>query len=511
MSQAADQRAAGPEEGLGVLFAVSEMIPLAKTGGLADVAGALPGSLKGLGLDVRVFVPAYRSLFEGGFRTRRVLEGLRVPLGKEELQADVLEVEAGTSAEVYAVQREDLFDRPNLYRSSRGDYYDNLERFAFFSHAVLSAAEAMGLVPDVVHCHDWQTGLIPALLKGPYARGPLSRAGSVFTIHNLGYQGLFAEDKFYRTGLERDRFYHPEGMEFWGGMSLLKAGIVYSDAVTTVSPTYAREIQTAELGMGMEGVLEARRDRLYGILNGADYERWDPRSDSSLTFHYGPGGLEGKRRCKSELIKEMGLQAMPEDRPLLAVISRLDEQKGLDLLLEVLDEVMELHVGLVVLGSGERRIESFLRESAAGHQGVLGLKIGFDEALAHRIMAGADILLVPSRYEPCGLTQIYALRYGTVPVVRATGGLDDTVEAYSEGAGTGNGFKFKAYDSQTLLAEVKKAVGLFERSEEWQRLVENGMRADFSWQKAAKAYLDIYKEMRKVIGPGGSGTSAAGR
>jgi starch synthase len=202
---------------------------------------------------------------------------------------------------------------------------------------------------------------------------------------------------------------------------------------------------------------------------------------------------------------------MPEDRPLLAVISRLDEQKGLDLLLEVLDEIMELHVGLVVLGSGERRIESFLRESAAGHQGFLGLKIGFDEALAHRIMAGADILLVPSRYEPCGLTQIYALRYGTVPVVRATGGLDDTVEAYSEGAGTGNGFKFKAYDSQALLAEVKKAVGLFERSMEWQRLVENGMRADFSWQKSAKAYLDIYREICKVTGPGGgSGASSAG-
>lgn len=317
----------------------------------------------------------------------------------------------------------------------------------------------------------------------------------MFTIHNLGYQGIFPEEKLPLTGLSREAFFHPDGLEFWGDISLLKAGIVYSDAVTTVSPTYAKEIQTPEYGVRMEGVLRDRRDFLHGILNGVDYRLWDPATDVHLPAHYSPGKMGGKTLCKQSLMEEMGVYTSLKDRPLLGMISRLDAQKGLDLLVDNLDEVLEPDVGLVVLGSGDERIQEALQETAERHAGRVGLSIGFDEPLAHRIMAGVDIFLIPSRYEPCGLTQMYALKYGTVPVVRATGGLEDTIVPFDPQTGAGNGFKFGPYDSQAFLTAIQEAVNLFEDSESWNKLVRNGMKADFSWDRSAQSYLELYQSI----------------
>lgn len=485
-------------EPLKVLFLSPEAGPFAKTGGLADAAGALPSALKRLGVDVRVVLPLYRAVKEGGFEMRTLLSGLEVPLGSDLLCADVEETRTEDGIPVYLIRREDMYDRPNLYGDSAGDYYDNLERFSFLCHASLRMAEALSLRPDVIHCHDWQTGLVPALLRGTYRHSEiLGHAPCVFTIHNVGYQGLFPARKFPVTGLQWREFFHPEGVEFWGNISLLKAGIMFCDAVTTVSPTYAREIQTSEFGMGMEGILLRRQASLHGILNGVDYGRWDPAKDPHLPACYFPGKMRGKAVCKESLIREMGLELTLVDSPLLGMVSRLTTQKGLDLLVEVLDELLRLEVGVVILGSGERRYEDRLRDAARSHPGRLGLRIGFDEPLAHRVVAGADIMLVPSRYEPCGLIQMYALKYGTVPVVRATGGLEDTIRAYDIRSGEGNGLKFGPNEPEALLAAVRRALALFRYPQHWRRLVLNGMKADFSWDRSARSYLDLYGSLLK--------------
>jgi len=485
--------------GLKVLFLSPEAVPFAKTGGLADVAGSLPEALKRQGAEVRMVLPLYAMVRQGKFRTTPLIDTLTVPLGGEGMETKVLETRTRDGVPVYLLEREDLYDRPNLYGSAMADYYDNLERFAFFSHAALRIAESLQFRPDVIHCHDWQTGLVPALVSGPYADNAfVGGSPTVFTVHNLGYQGLFPAEKLPLTGLSPSRFFHLEGLEFWGKISLLKAGIVYSDAVTTVSPTYAKEIQTAEYGKGMEGILLRRRDALYGILNGVDYEFWDPARDPHVPENYSPKKMAGKRACKALLLEEMGLDASLKERPLLGMISRLDTQKGLDLLVEILSDIAALDVGLVVLGSGDESIQEAIKKVADTNRGRVGLKIGFDEPLAHRIMAGVDIFLLPSRYEPCGLTQMYALKYGTVPVVRATGGLEDTIVPFDPQSGEGNGLKFVAYESQAFLAAIRDAVGLFQDAKAWKRLMGNGMRADFSWNRSAQTYMEIYRSLLRV-------------
>lgn len=488
-----DPRKEEPEGPVRVVFVASEMVPFAKTGGLADVAGALPDALARQGAEVRCFIPGYRSVLERCGPLKEAMPGFSVPLGKDRLAVSVLEARTDQGTPVFIVQREDLFDRPNLYGPSGEDYYDNLERFTVFSHAVLHATTVLGFAPDVLHCHDWQTGLIPALLQGPYAgaRG-LEAAAGVFTVHNLGYQGLFPPDKLTLTGLDRERVFHVEGLEYWGAISLLKAGLMYADAVTTVSPTYAREIQTPELGMGMEGVLQKRRHVLHGILNGAGYDRWNPETDPFLPASYGPESRAGKEHCKASLIREMDLGPDRAERPIAAVISRLDTQKGLDWIVEILEDILALDVALVILGTGSARIEADLREAEKSAGKRMALRLLFDEALAHRIMAGADLLLIPSRYEPCGLTQMYALKYGTVPVVRATGGLEDTVTAYDPQTGRGTGFKFASAHASALLQTVRDAVRLYEDKEAWKDLQAAGMEADFSWAQSARAYLEVY-------------------
>jgi len=480
-------------ENLKVLFLSSEVMPFAKTGGLADVAGSLPIALKRAGVDVRLVMPFYRTIKEGAYENHMLIKDIEIPFGESILKANIFETLLGADIPVYLVEREDMYDRPYLYGNSRGDYYDNMERFSFFAHAALRLSQDLGFVPDIVHCNDWQTGIVPALLKGPYrTSGILSGTASLFTIHNMGYQGIFPREKLPITGLSETVFFHPEGVEYWGKISLLKAAIVYSDVITTVSPTYAREIQTPEYGMGMEGILKGRSRFLYGILNGVDYNEWDPAKDNYLESYYSKKLISGKIRCKEALIKEMDLDLSLKGQPLLGLISRLDDQKGLDILVKTLDDIIDLDVALVVLGSGDEVIQNTIREAAERHRHRMGIYIGFNEPLAHRIMAGTDLLLIPSRYEPCGLTQMYALKYGTIPVVRATGGLNDTIEPFDEKTGKGNGFKFGPYEAETLLNEIKRAIGIFKDKKVWKKLMANGMSADFSWDNSAKAYIDLY-------------------
>jgi starch synthase len=487
-------------EQLKVLFLSSEVMPFAKTGGLADVAGALPIALKHQGIDVRVMMPFYRLIKEGASKTRVLIKNLAVPFGERLLKAALFESNIEGNIPVYLVDREDMFDRPNLYGNSKGDYYDNLERFSFFAHSALKTAQALDFKPDIIHCHDWQTGLVPALLNGPYRQSiGLSNTATVFTIHNIGYQGIFTPEKLSVTGLPGPQFFHPDGLEYWGSISLLKAGIIYSDAVTTVSPTYATEILAHEYGLGMEGVVLGRSKVLHGILNGIDYNEWDPSKDKHLAASYSPKAIGEKKQCKASLIKEIGFKHSMLGRPLIGMVSRLDNQKGLDLLVKSLEDVLKLDTTLVILGSGDEKIEEALKKAADQHPDRVSIHTGFNNPLAHHIMAGADMLLVPSRYEPCGLTQMYALKYGTVPIVRATGGLNDTIEQFDGNTMKGNGFKFETYDAEALLTAIKQAVELYKDKKTWKKLMLNGMQSDFSWDKSAEKYIKIYESVRRPI------------
>lgn len=483
---------------LKVCVLTPEAVPFAKTGGLADVAGSLPGALKILGVDVRIIVPFYRAVREKEISSSVVIKDLEVPFGDSFLTADILETVNKDNVPVYLIDREDMYDRPGLYGVSQGDYYDNLERFAFFSRAALSIIESLGESPDIIHCHDWQTGLIPALLNRTYSETSFfSDTSSVFTIHNIGYQGIFPKDKFTLTGLSEKEFYHPSGIEYWGSISLLKSGIVYSDSVTTVSPRYAEEIKTPDYGMGMEGILEDRSADLYGILNGIDYKVWDPSSDKNLIKPYSEKNLKGKHSCKEYLIKEMGLDNALINAPVMGIVSRLDTQKGIDILLEALDELMNMKVGIVILGSGKEDIEKAVKTSEKRYPGRLAARIGYDDPLAHRIIAGSDMFIIPSRYEPCGLTQMYALKYGTAPVVRSTGGLDDTIVSFDPVTEKGNGFKFESPDAASLVKSVREALEVYKKKSLWKKLITTGMKEDFSWERSARRYLKIYESTAK--------------
>ncbi|MBN2417823.1 MAG: glycogen synthase GlgA [Deltaproteobacteria bacterium] len=484
------------KSGLKVLFISSEVVPYAKSGGLADVSGALSAELQEKGMSVRIVMPLYAVVKKSLLNTAPVINDLPVSIGELNLTAKIFVTRSRKRVTTWFVNREDLFARPNLYGNQSGDYYDNLERFSFFSHAALRAAQKINFKPDIIHCHDWQTGLIPALLKGPYRSEFFSGASVLFTIHNMGYQGIFPANKLSITGLRGIDFYHQEGLEYWGNISLLKAGIVYSDAVTTVSPTYASEIQTRDFGIGMEGILANRSDRLFGILNGVDYEVWNPQKDRYITRNYSSENMSGKALCKKALIEEMNLDPSLNNRPLFGMVSRIDKQKGLDMILAVLDDIIALGAGFVLLGSGDKNIEDAMINAAKRHRGKIGIGTGFNEPLAHKIIAGSDVFLVPSRYEPCGLTQMYAMKYGTVPLVTATGGLNDTVFQYDKNTGTGNGFKFDSAHSAGLLKSIQQAAALYKDKVEWKKIVSNGMKEDFSWKKSADRYIDIYKELQ---------------
>jgi starch synthase len=483
-------------EPLRVLFLSPEVTPFAKTGGLADVAGSLPKAIKGMGCDIRVVMPYYRMTKRGDYKVRVLLEDVEISLPGEALKDDIFFVEADGGIPLYLINKDEYFDREYLYGTPKSDYFDNVERFVYFSRMAFLLCKRLDFQPHVFHCNDWQTGLVPIYLKTLYKEDPFfSGTCSVLTIHNIGYQGIFDEKKLEATGLPAE-IYHPGGIEYWGKINLLKAGIIFSDIINTVSPQYSRDIQTPEFGSGLDGILRDRSADLSGILNGVDYGEWNPKADPLIAANYDEKDLSGKAKCKEDLLAEFHLPSSLNKLPLLGVISRLADQKGFDLLTESIGDLMKMNLGFVLLGTGDEKYHQLFERIAKQYPKKTGIKIAYDNTLAHKIEAGADIFLMPSRYEPCGLNQMYSLKYGTVPLVRATGGLEDTIQDYNPKTGEGTGFKFQDYSTKDFLDTVRKALALYRDRESWKRLMTRGMKADFSWQRSAREYVSLYKKAR---------------
>ncbi len=476
-----------------VVMVSPEAMPFAKTGGLADMVTSLSGALEQLGVRVSIVIPGYRQAFGHGFSLRDTGIRAAVSSGGRTLEAEVFAGETGSRIPVYLLRADRYFGREYLYGRPEGDYPDNAERFAFFCRATLEVLRQID-PPDVLHAHDWPAALSVTFLKTQPERYPgLAAVRTVLTVHNPGYQGLFPAREWGHLGLDGGLF-TPAGLEFHGGINLLKGGVLFADAITTVSPAYVKEILTAEQGFGMEGVFARRQAALTGILNGADYGVWNPATDRFLASNYGPHDLSGKQQCKADLQRIFGLPA-DSGTPLVGMVSRLASQKGFDLLEEVLDQLLERDLQLVILGSGDRRYQDFFRSAARRHPGKLAVRIAFDEALAHKIEAGADLFLMPSRYEPGGLNQFYSLKYGTIPVVRATGGLRDSIDEFDPARETGNGFTFSEYDGAALLETLDRALAAFAQKDRWSVLMNNAMAADFSWSRSAHEYIRVYKRL----------------
>ena len=474
-----------------ILHVASEVAPYSKTGGLADVLGALPRALAALGHEVTVVTPRYRSIDPERFGLARRLRGLAAPLGADTVAVGVYEGQAASTprVRVYLIDHKPSFDRDGLYGDAKGDFADNARRFALLGSAALAVCAEFGAWPDVVHGHDWQAG--PAILFAKKRWGDLHAPKTVFTLHNLAFQGLFPEQVVDELGLPR-QYYHPEGFEFYGQASFLKAGLALADRLSTVSPTYAREIQTPEHGLGFDGLLRARNKVLHGILNGADYDIWNPEKDIHLAATYSAESLAGKRACKAALQREMGLPVRA-DVPLCGSISRLTDQKGFDLVLGALPQILDGDAQYVLLGSGDPALESALKQLQVKFPKKLAVRIGYDEALAHRIEAGCDLYVMPSKFEPCGLNQMYSLRYGTPPIVRATGGLDDTIVDFDARSRSGTGFKFEAYAVDALVGAWRRALAAWRSDDDFAGLVKRAMAQDFGWGRAAEAYTHLYK------------------
>lgn len=475
-----------------IAMIASEVTPFAKTGGLADVLGTLSVALERLGHELCVIAPAYRSVLQGNFDLHESDFDLSVPVADRHVPASVLSASIGTSLPVYFIRADAYFDRDQLYGTAQRDFPDNAERFTFFSRAALELLRRQPV--DVVHCHDWQAALATIFLKTQPERYPeLAAAKCVFTIHNLGFQGIFPQLNWHLLNLD-PAFFTPRYLEFFSNINLLKGALVFADRITAVSPSYAQEIMAAEQGFGLDGVLRERAADVRGILNGVDYSVWNPWTDEFLAHHYGENSLTVKRDCKADLRRMLGLPEVPRT-PVLAMITRLTLQKGIDLVEAIFDELMERNVQLVLLGSGEPRFESFFRAAAARKPQQVAVRIGFDEPLAHRIEAGADLFLMPSLYEPCGLNQMFSLKYGTIPVVRAVGGLKDTVQDYDAASQTGTGFVVPTHDAPALLQAIDRGLAAFADKEIWNGLRRRAMAMDFSWERSARVYSSMYKEL----------------
>jgi starch synthase len=487
-----------------IVLTASEAIPFAKTGGLADVTSALCESLASLGHQVSLILPYYPQVAARSGTPLPPLEStgltFRIPIGQKQVVGRLLRTQLPHSTvDVYLVDQPDYFDRPSLYQEAGRDYRDNCERFVFLSRAVLEAIRLLDLRPDIVHAHDWQTGLVPAMLKieNRHVSG-CERTAAVFTVHNMAFQGIFWHWDMVLTGLDW-KYFNWHQMEFFGNLNLLKSGLVFADVVTTVSPSYAQEIQSPELGCGLHGVIRARGKDVVGILNGVDTAIWNPARDRNLAQTYTLAtAASGKALNKAALLKRIGLPVRG-DVPIIGMISRLTEQKGLDLFLARAEQILQMDLQLVFLGSGEERFERALQDLALRHPDKVHAAIGFDDGLAHLIEAGADMYLMPSRFEPCGLNQMYSLMYGTVPLVREVGGLRDTVvNATPETLAkhTANGFSFRDYDAGAFEATVRRAVAAFSDRAVWQQLIETGMSGDWSWRRSALQYQELFERAK---------------
>jgi starch synthase len=467
-----------------ILMVASEAAPFAKTGGLADVVGSLPAALKSLGHEVAVLLPRYGTVDLKA--ARRVYDALPVWLAPDRYDTSLYLIERETP--FYFLDCPPLYDRPGFYTEAGLDYPDNHIRFAVLAQAALEFSRRV-FRPDILHGHDWQAGLAPVYLRTTYANDPTFLGiRTLFTVHNVGYHGLFPEEALGEIGLAGSPVFRPDGLEFFGKVCYLKGGLNFSDALNTVSPTYAREIQTPEYGFGLDGVLRARSNVLTGILNGADYTEWNPETDRLIAAHYSSGDLSGKRICKQDLVHAFGLPPEAMEAPLIGIVSRFTSQKGANLIAEVADGMVAEGFYMAALGAGEPQYEEIFQAMAERHPARIGVRIGYDNALAHKIEAGADLFLMPSRYEPCGLNQMYSLKYGTVPVVRATGGLDDTIEP-------GTGFKFRPYSGSALLDALRAARAAFADPEGWGAMMRAGMAKDYSWKASAVEYARLYQSL----------------
>lgn len=495
---------------MNITIASSEVVPFAKTGGLADVCGALPQQLAKLGHTVSVFLPGYRGVIFGDFELEDTGHKLEIPINGEVVLGGLLKTKLPHSdVTLYVIQHDDYFDREGLYGEHGHEYEDNCERFVFFSRGVLESIRLLDLQTDLIHVHDWQTGLIPALLKIEYASNPIyERIASLLTIHNLEHQGIFDRESMSLTGLDWSHFHHSQ-MEYYGQLNLLKTGLVFSDSINTVSPTYAQEIQTPDQGHGLDGVLVDRRNSLSGILNGIDGTVWNPATDKLIAANYTvEDWAAGKAKCKSHLQDLFDLELDP-NKPIIGIVARLAPQKGWSMIIQVMRQWLEtMDVQWVVLGTGDPNYHAVLTSLYQLHPQRLGLRLGFSNELAHQIEAGSDLFLMPSRYEPCGLNQMYSMAYGTVPVARNTGGLSDTIVdadadfepvistvADSAPQRPANGFLFDDFNDGSMERALRRAVTMYSYDKEgWQRLVTAGMEHDWSWAASAKVYEQLYQE-----------------
>jgi starch synthase len=477
-----------------IVMAASECVPFSKTGGLADVVGSLPPALVKLGHQVTVFAPRYRSTRLES--PRKVISSITVPFDDRYRFCSVLDGGSSSGVQFYFIEYSPFFDREALYGTPLGDYHDNAERFALFCRGVLEATKILGR-PDVLHCHDWQTALIPILLQTLYAEDPaFDGVPCVFTIHNLGYQGLFQPEILPLLLLPWDLFTMTK-LEFYGKVNFLKGAITSADYITTVSRKYAQEIQTAEYGFGLEGVLRARSGTIAGILNGVDYREWSPETDRSIAANYSLESLAGKSLCKQDLLKEFGI-AEDTQLPVLGIVSRFAGQKGFDLIQQVADRLAREELIVIALGTGDAEYQDMFLRLQKQYPQKFAVKIAFDNRLAHKIEAGADMFLMPSKYEPAGLNQLYSLKYGTVPIVRATGGLDDTVEQWEPATQKGTGFKFKEYSGEAMLECVRQALAAYGDPRSWRAVMKNGMMQDYSWDASAREYVRVYERSHQL-------------
>jgi starch synthase len=485
---------------MNIAFAASECVPFSKTGGLADVVGALPKALAELGHNVSVYLPKYKQtrLNDTHADAKVLLPSVTVPFDDQYRFGSVLDGGIRAGVQFYFIDYPPFFARQALYGTPAGDYPDNAERFALYSRAVLEASKILG-VPQVFHCHDWQSALVPVLLRTSYAEDPVFRGThTVFTIHNIGYQGLFPPDTLPLLMLPWDLL-AIDKMEFWNKVNFLKGALVFSDAITTVSRKYSQEIQTPEYGFGLDGVLRSRAGVVSGILNGVDYSEWSPERDKLIVRQYSADHLEGKTECKYDLLRQFGLNGAhakaSAELPVIGIVSRFAAQKGFDLIAEIADDLARLPLIITALGSGDKEYQDLFLKLNRQFPEKFAVKIAYDDTLAHKIEAGADMFLMPSRYEPSGLNQMYSLRYGTVPIVRATGGLDDSIEPWNPKTGAGTGFKFSSYTGSALLASIQEAIKTFQDKVAWKKLMLNGMKKDFSWATSAKEYVKIYERL----------------
>jgi len=479
-----------------IAIVAAEITPWAKAGGLADVIGALPAALARQGAESAVILPAYRSVLEA-LEPEQMAKDITVPIGASDERFDLLRAETRDGVPLYLIRHPSYFDRAGVYGERGADYPDNLRRFVLFGRAAALAA-ARYLRPDVLHAHDWHAAVAPIVARAdPTLREALGQTLTVFTLHNLAFQGIFDEADFPLLGIGRS-YFSVECLEFWGRVNLMKGAIVLADGASTVSPTYAREVSSdPELGFGLEGVLRNKGRRFVGILNGADYSEWDPAIDPLIATRYTPAQREGKAVCRRALRQRAGLA----DRggvPIIGMVTRMSPQKGVGLVADALDAMMELNVQLVMLASGDPALEKLFKAAEERFPGRLHVELAFDNALAHQIQAGSDIFLMPSRFEPCGLTQMYALKYGTVPLVRATGGLRDTVAEFDPQRGTGNGFMFAEYRAGALVDAIARARRLFADRVAWHRLMDNCFSADFSWTASARRYLQWFDDLHRA-------------